>query len=224
MSNGIIRSKQSTAVPGSSDTTAEATSETVFSDWFNDIADFDMPKRGDLREGTVVSAGVGDIRIDIGGKSEGVIESRELDRMSRERRSQFQVGEQLQVYVVNPEDRDGNVVLSLERAEQERDWLWAQELLDSQEVMDGKVVGFNKGGLLVQMKSLRGFVPGSQIDRSRRDSGRGSSQRKSGRTWWGRRWKPRWLRSIANAIGLSCRSERRCEKFANGKRTACWKS
>jgi small subunit ribosomal protein S1 len=175
MSNGVNRLMQSNSVPLISNATAEAISEPTFSDWFDEIADFDMPKRGDIREGTVVSAGVGDIRIDIGGKSEGVIESRELDRMSRERRSQFRIGEHLQVYVVNPEDRDGNVVLSLERAEQEMDWLWAKELLDSQEVINGKVVGFNKGGILVQMKSLQGFVPGSQIDRGRRNSIRGSS-------------------------------------------------
>ena len=144
-------------------------------DWFNQVADFDMPVRGDIREGVVVNADVGEIRIDVGGKSEGVIDRRELERMPREERSRFAVGEQLQVYIVNPEDRDGNVVLSLERAEQELDWLWAQELLDSQEVFEGKISGFNRGGLLVQMRHLRGFVPGSQLDRMQRAVGRGSS-------------------------------------------------
>jgi small subunit ribosomal protein S1 len=175
MSKRILLLERSALKPGNSQTTSEELSEPTKDDWFNEIEEFDLPSRGDIREGTVVSAGVGEIRIDIGGKSEGVIESRELDRMSREKRSHFEVGEELQVYVVNPEDRDGNVVLSLERAEQEMDWVWAQELLDSQEVIRGKIVGYNKGGLLVQMKSLRGFVPGSQIDRTRRNAGRGAS-------------------------------------------------
>jgi small subunit ribosomal protein S1 len=175
MSKQVPLLKRFTSVSEDVQTASQELSEPTHDDWFDEIADFDMPSRGDIREGTVVSEGVGDIRIDIGGKSEGVIDSRELDRMSREERSQFKIGDELKVYVVNPEDRDGNVVLSLERAKQEMDWIWAQELMDSQDVVEGNIVGFNKGGLLMQMRSLRGFIPGSQIDRNRRNVGRGSS-------------------------------------------------
>ena len=175
MNNSITLAEQPASIPAHTGEPAAEISDTPSDDWFNTIADFDLPVRGDIREGTVISADVGEIRIDVGGKSEGVIESRELDRIPREKRSQFTVGERLQVYVVNPEDRDGNVVLSLERAQQELDWVWAQELLDTQEVIEGNVVGFNKGGLVVQMRQLRGFVPGSHLDRMRRGVGRGSS-------------------------------------------------
>ena len=175
MNEGITIMEQPSSIAARTRAPADEFSDASSGDWFSNTADFNLPVHGDIREGTVVSAGAGEIRIDVGGKSEGVIESRELERMSREERSQFTVGEQLQVYVVNPEDRDGNVILSLEKAEQELDWLWVQDLLDTQEVVEGEIVGFNKGGLLVQMRHLSGFVPGSQIDSTKREIGRGSS-------------------------------------------------
>ena len=105
----------------------------------------DVPVRGEIREGTVVSTALGEILIDIGGKSEGVIDNRELERMSRDERAQFDVGEQVQVCVVNTENRDGNIVLSLDKAAEEMDWRWVAELLDSQDVYEGTITGHNKG-------------------------------------------------------------------------------
>lgn len=175
MNGSIILTEQPAPISARTSAPDAEPSDAPSDDWFSNVADFDPPVRGDIREGNVVSADVGGIRIDVGGKSEGVIDSRELDRMPREERSQFTVGEQLQVYVLNPEDRDGNVILSLEKAEQELDWLWVQDLLDTEEVIEGEIAGFNKGGLLVQMRHLCGFVPGSHIDRRKRDIGRGSS-------------------------------------------------
>jgi len=152
----------------------EKHTDNLFQEWLGG-EDFDLPVRGEIREGTIVSTALGEILIDIGGKSEGVIDRRELDRMSRDERTQFDVGEQVQVYVVNTENKEGNIVLSLDKAAEEMDWRWAQELMDSQQVYEGKVMGHNKGGLLVQMRRLRGFVPGSQLDHTGRKIGRGST-------------------------------------------------
>jgi small subunit ribosomal protein S1 len=71
------------------------------------------------------------------------------------------------VYVVSPEDKNGNVVLSLTRAQMERDWREAQEIFESGSVFAGSVAGFNKGGLIVRVGKVRGFVPASQIVSSR---------------------------------------------------------
>jgi small subunit ribosomal protein S1 len=142
--------------------------------WFRQV-ELDLPSRGELREGTVVHADMGEVRIDVGGKSEGVLDSRELERMSRGERSELDVGQQLQVYVVTPEDRDGNLVVSLSKAQEEMDWRWAEDLLESQEVHEGEISGYNKGGLLVQMRSIRGFLPGSHIDHTGREIGDGSA-------------------------------------------------
>lgn len=144
-------------------------------DWFNEELGFDIPARGEIREGTIVSVGRGEILIDIGAKSEGIIDSRELETMSSHRRSQLAVGDDVMVYVLNPEDRDGNIVLSLAKAEEEMDWRWAEELLETQGILEGRISGYNKGGLLVQMRNVRGFVPASQLDNIRREIAYGAT-------------------------------------------------
>ena len=159
----------STAVVSEEQETSSDTS------WFTEDANFDVPVRGDIREGTIVSIGRSEILVDIGAKSEGVIDSRETERMSSSERSNLVEGESVQVYVVNPEDRNGNIILSLAKAEEEMDWRWAEELLDTQEILEGEISGYNKGGLLVQMRRVRGFVPASQLDNIRRDIRAGSS-------------------------------------------------
>jgi small subunit ribosomal protein S1 len=67
------------------------------------------------------------------------------------------------VYVVTPEDKNGNPILSLSRAQAERDWREAERVFDAGEIFEGTVAGFNKGGLIVRMGKVRGFVPSSQI-------------------------------------------------------------
>lgn len=143
--------------------------------WFNENLSFDVPTRGDIRVGTIVSINRGEVLVDIGAKSEGMIDSRELDRMSRSERAQLIVGNEIDVYVQNPEDKDGNIVLSLVKAEEEMDWRWAEELLDTQDVFEGSISGYNKGGLLVQMRRVRGFIPASQLDNVRRQINYGAT-------------------------------------------------
>ena len=137
--------------------------------WFSEDFDFDVPVRGEIREGTIVSVNRGEILIDIGAKSEGVIESHELDRMPSKERKELVAGQTVTIFVLNPEDRQGNIVLSLAKAQEEMDWRQAEELLGTQDLLEGHISGYNKGGLLVQMGRLRGFVPASQLDNIRRD-------------------------------------------------------
>jgi small subunit ribosomal protein S1 len=77
-------------------------------------------------------------------------------------------GEKIQVFVVNPHDHNGNVVLSLTRAAEELDWQRAEQFRQSQEVYDSRIAGYNKGGLIVRFGRLRGFVPQSQMSGDRR--------------------------------------------------------
>jgi small subunit ribosomal protein S1 len=72
-------------------------------------------------------------------------------------------GQSVLVYVVTPEDKNGNPVLSLSRAQAERDWRDAEKLFESGEIFEGTVAGYNKGGLIVRLGKVRGFVPSSQI-------------------------------------------------------------
>jgi small subunit ribosomal protein S1 len=150
-------SQESTTKAGSADL------ETLLQEGYG----FTPLKRGEVREGTVVSVSSSVILIDLGSKTEGIISGRELERMPREMLKNIKVGDEVLAYVVNPEDRNGNIVLSLTRAQLEKDWREAERLYESQEMFSGAVAGFNKGGLIVRLGRVRGFVPASQLASSR---------------------------------------------------------
>ena len=120
-------------------------------------------RHGDVVEGIVVHVSSSEVLIDIGSKSEGVVSGRELERMGPEARNQLQVGEQVLAYVINPEDKSGNVVLSLSHAQMERDWREAERRFEAGEIFSNVVSGYNKGGLIAHIGKVRGFVPASQL-------------------------------------------------------------
>jgi len=120
-------------------------------------------KPGDITEGVIVSVTPTDVLVDVGAKSEGIVPAKELERLGRDGLETLKVGDKIFVYVIRSEDREGNLLLSLRRAEEEKDWVDAEKLHASQEAFEGQVAGFNKGGLIVRMGKLRGFVPASQL-------------------------------------------------------------
>ena len=128
----------------------------------------DFPKRGEIRKGTIASIGDGQILVSVGAKSEGILAGKELDAIEEETRESWNVGDEIKVYVITPEDSNGNLILSFTRALEEENWQTAEELLESEESFDSKIEGYNKGGLLVPLGTIRGFVPASQIGLSRR--------------------------------------------------------
>lgn len=128
----------------------------------------DFPKQGEVRTGVIACIGENEILVSIGTKSEGVISRHEYDNFSDEEREKFQVGSEIPVYVLHPEDPNGNVVLSYLRAKEEQDWEKVTDLLESAELIETAIIGFNKGGLLVPIGGLRGFVPASQVSLARR--------------------------------------------------------
>ena len=128
----------------------------------------DLPQPGEIRTGMIASISHSQILVSIGAKSEGVISGRDLDQLSAEERDALKVGQEVHVYVVNPEDDNGNVVLSFKRAQEQLSWENADKLLESNSVIESKITGFNKGGLIVAVEGLRGFVPSSQVSALRR--------------------------------------------------------
>ncbi len=121
------------------------------------------PQRGDIRKGVILSIGPEEIVVNIGLKREGIIPSSDLERLGEGAVSELEVGDEVPVFILKPRDQDGNVIVSLHRARLEQDWLDAQELLNSGEVWEGIVSGYNRGGLVVPFGKVRGFVPASQI-------------------------------------------------------------
>jgi small subunit ribosomal protein S1 len=130
----------------------------------------DFPRSGETRTGIIASISETEILVSVGAKSEGVISGREFDQMDAETREGLQLGQEIPVYVLSPEDKNGNLVLSYNRAREEMDWEFAEKLAESGDPLDSEIVGFNKGGLIVSVGRLRGFVPASQVSLSRRAS------------------------------------------------------
>jgi small subunit ribosomal protein S1 len=137
--------------------------------------ELEIPRRGEIRIGTIARVTESDVLVDVGAKSEGVISTRELERLTEEQRAELTVGKKIDVYVVRSGGRDGTIVLSVVKAEEEQDWRQAEELLGNQDLFEGVVAGYNKGGLIVKLGQLRGFVPASQVSISRRRRAQGES-------------------------------------------------
>jgi len=128
----------------------------------------DFPQPGEIRTGVVASISPTQILVSVGAKSEGVITGRELEAISAEERAALKVGQEILVYVLNAEDESGNVVLSYTRAQEQKGWAEVEKMLEDSASYEGRVDGFNKGGIIVPVYGLRGFIPASQLGISRR--------------------------------------------------------
>ena len=110
--------------------------------------------RVDRREGVLV---------DVGAKSEGIIRLNELSRDSNVNPEDIvKVGDKIKVYVLEPENQDGNPILSKKRADFEQAWDKVQQAKETQEVLQAMVTDRVKGGLVVDL-GIRGFVPASHV-------------------------------------------------------------
>ncbi len=141
-------------------------------------------KRGETLSGTIVRMEANEILVDVGSKSEGVINVREMEGIPSEVLSELQIGDVVQTIVIAPEDRNGHVVLALSRTHTDRDWKEAEALFQSQAVFEGVVAGHNKGGLIVKIGKVRGFVPASQLVSGRGKGTGGESGQDSKESRW----------------------------------------
>ena len=119
---------------------------------------------GDLVEGIVVSVSHGEVLLDVGAKSEGIISGSELVDSDSSHKN-LKPGDSLLSMVLQAENEQGYIVLSLKRAEKDRKWQTAEQGFDDGSVLEASVIEYNKGGLLVDCIGLRGFVPLSHLDR-----------------------------------------------------------
>lgn len=120
-------------------------------------------KRGDVVEGVIVRIDQDEILVDIGLKSEGVLSTKELPANGYGSFNELHLNDKVLVYVIQPESSEGHAVLSLKRANTERQWRIAEEQYKNGELLKARVIDYNKGGLIVDVAGIRGFVPISQI-------------------------------------------------------------
>ncbi|MCY3715557.1 MAG: S1 RNA-binding domain-containing protein [Chloroflexi bacterium] len=124
---------------------------------------FTPPRRGEIREATILQIDEREIIVDLGAKQDGIVPSQDLERMDDDFRASLESGTSVPVYVVNPRDQNDNLIVSINMGLQRYDWEKARELLKAQDAVDVKVSGYNKGGALVRWNRLEGFIPGSHL-------------------------------------------------------------
>jgi small subunit ribosomal protein S1 len=126
--------------------------------------DYRKLQYGDTIDGKIMRVDRDSILVDIGGKSEGVVPAREMQSLTPEERAALQVGNDVFVFVINSEDQEVHAILSIDKARQEKSWRQLERSYQNSEIITANVINYNKGGLLVNLEGVRGFVPASQIE------------------------------------------------------------
>ena len=121
-------------------------------------SNIDNLAEGSILKGTIVEIRPTEVVVDIGGKSEGIVHASEFVDMS-----DLQVGAELEVYLEKLEDKEGNPVISYDKAEQKKNWEKIVENCEEGSIIPGRVRSKVKGGLIVSI-GVDSFMPASQID------------------------------------------------------------
>lgn len=129
----------------------------------NPAHDYRNLQYGDTVDGTIMRVDRDEVLVNIGAKAEGVVPVREMQSLTAEDKAGLLPGAVLLVFVVQAEDKEGRAILSIDKARQEKSWRRLQLMHESGDVIEAKVVNYNKGGLLVNLDGVRGFVPASQV-------------------------------------------------------------
>ena len=114
-------------------------------------------KEKEVVQGQVVRVSDRDVFIDIGFKSEGIVSKNEFNQIPV-------VGDKVDVFIITFEDRKGNLILSREKAEFMLKWNELKDKFENTETVIGTIVRRIKGGMIVDLSPVQGFLPGSQID------------------------------------------------------------
>ncbi|MBI4714091.1 S1 RNA-binding domain-containing protein [Candidatus Uhrbacteria bacterium] len=121
-----------------------------------------VPKVGDVVTGKVIGAGRREIRIDIEGIGTGVVRGRELFAESKEYNN-LTPGEEVQATIIDRENENGEMELSFRFAGQQRAWEELRRLFTTGQTVQTKILEANKGGLIVRVQNIAGFLPVSQL-------------------------------------------------------------
>lgn len=114
-------------------------------------------KLGDVLEGTISSVSKREIWVDLGQHGIGVVMGREIGGQKLE------AGQKVTVSIVDPELDEGYALLSMRRAVKDRGWDELQKTLENQEIIEVTPYDANRGGMLVELEGIRGFLPVSQL-------------------------------------------------------------
>jgi small subunit ribosomal protein S1 len=121
------------------------------------------PQRGQIVRGEVLEVTEESVLLDIGAKRDAIVPRRELSNLDGTVIEDITIGDELPVYITDISSYDDELLVSIEKGLEQRDWESAKEYLSSGETIELEVTGYNKGGLLVNFHRLSGFVPNSMI-------------------------------------------------------------
>lgn len=121
-----------------------------------------IPSMGDVVTGKVISNGRKEIRVDIDGYTTGVIRGRELFTESSEYNN-LEPGVEVQATIIDLENENGELELSFRFAGQQKAWEGLRDFFTNGEPVETKILEANKGGLIVQLENITGFLPVSQL-------------------------------------------------------------
>jgi small subunit ribosomal protein S1 len=134
-----------------------------FSSLLDTSLEYAAPARGDIRHAEILEIRGDEIVVGLGAKRDGIVPAQDVERLDPSVLKSLHVGDVVPVYILNPNDRDGNLLVSLNLGLQGRDWEDATRMMTSGEIIEAEVTGFNRGGLLVRFGRLEGFVPASHL-------------------------------------------------------------
>ena len=115
--------------------------------------------KGEIISGSVVSMNTKDVVLNIGFKSDGMVPLSEFRDMP-----EIKIGDVVEVFVEDQEDKNGQLILSRKRAKTQRSWDNINKALELDSIINGFVKSRTKGGLIVDIEGVEAFLPGSQID------------------------------------------------------------
>ena len=127
--------------------------EQLYSSTLNEITEEEIVK------GTIVAISNKDVTIDVGFKSEGIVSKLEFKD-----EEELKVGDEVEVYLENIEDKMGQLILSKRKADVLRIWDKIYDSIENDTIINGKIVNRVKGGMTVSLSGVEAFLPGSQID------------------------------------------------------------
>ena len=127
-----------------------------------DEMEFKSLRRGEIVEGTVMRADPEGIYLDIGHKEEGFIPPNEMRTLESGQLEAINEGDPLIAFVIRPDSQDGPI-LSIDKAKGEEGWRDLQKYMEADETIEGKIIGFNRGGCILEVANVQGFVPMAQL-------------------------------------------------------------
>ena len=130
--------------------------------------DFKILRRGEVVEGSIMRVDSDGIFLDIGHKEEGFVPMGEMKTINREELAKLAEGDSLIAFVMRPDSQDGPI-LSVDRARGEEGWREIQKFMEQDQPVEGVIVGFNRGGCILEVANVQGFVPMSQLITISRD-------------------------------------------------------